>query len=106
MTLADVEDKTGIPRDYVERLLLRTKRVGITDSFRGNAGGYRLAKKPKDISLWDIFSATGEDIGPWSPKPPKRSKRPLVCPVHPVWQKLYRQNREFFERTSLADFLN
>ncbi len=105
MSLADVEEKTGVPRSYVGLLALRLKRAGLAKSFRGNAGGYRIAKKAKDISLTDIFAASGEDVAPWPGKAQKRFRRPLMCPAHPVWQKLYRQTADFFKRTTLADFL-
>ena len=32
-------------------------KAGIVKSTRGSKGGYRLAKAPADISLWDITSA-------------------------------------------------
>jgi len=106
MTLADIEDTLHIPRHYAERILLHLKRVGIAHSMRGNAGGWRLARKSGAITLSDIFHAVGEDITPWDDRPPRRAKkRPLMCPMHPVWQKLYRQNIAFFENTKLADFL-
>ncbi|MDO8558596.1 MAG: Rrf2 family transcriptional regulator [bacterium] len=105
MSIADIEEKTGIPRDYIARLLLRLKHADLAESFRGNAGGYRIAKKPKDISLVDVFTAVGEDIAPWPATPRSYKRRPLICPIHPVWQRLYTTNKSFLEKTSLTDFL-
>ncbi|MDP3963537.1 MAG: Rrf2 family transcriptional regulator [bacterium] len=106
MTLADIEDGLKIPRDYAERILLRLKRAGITGSLRGNAGGVCLAKKNRDISLADVFAAVGEDIAPWRAAAPKKNaKRPMICPAHPVWRKLYEHNAQFLKRTTLADFM-
>lgn len=106
MTLADIEDTLHIPRHYAERILLKLKRHGLAQSMRGNAGGWKLAVKPRVTTLAEIFHAVGEDITPWDDRPPRRTKkRPLMCPLHPVWQKLYRQNADFFAHTTLADFL-
>ena len=106
MTLADIEEELKIPRDYAERILLGLKRSGITGSLRGNAGGVCLAKKNRDISLADVFTAVGEDIAPWRAAVPKKNaKRPIICPAHPVWRKLYEHNARFLKHTTLADFV-
>lgn len=106
MTLADIEGELHIPRDYAERILLRLKRAGITASLRGNAGGVCLAKSYKAISLADVFKAVGEDIAPWKAIAlSNKKKRPLVCPMHPVWRNLYEHNAKFLAKTTLADFV-
>ena len=113
MSLADVEAKTGVPRSYVARILLRMKKQGLAESFRGNAGGYRLSQKPSKITLAKVFGAAGEDIAPWPEAPrvsqkqrdPSKKRRPIICPIDPVWRKLYDHNLAFFEHTTLADFM-
>lgn len=119
LSVSDIEERAMVPYHYAEKLLLRLKRVGMVRSLRGIEGGYILSKKPREISLADIFDAVGEPITPWlapsavegfTPSMPKgrilktNRRRPMMCPVHPVWQRLYQQNMQFFEKTKLSEF--
>lgn len=38
------------------QILLQLKGAGIVASTRGAAGGYRLARPPECITLWDVMS--------------------------------------------------
>jgi len=111
LNISDIEDRALVPYHYAEKLLLRLKRAGIVQSLRGVEGGYLISKKPREISLADIFEAVGEPITPWFTPDILRGRllktnrrRPMMCPVHPVWQKLYRQNMQFFKNTKLSEF--
>jgi Rrf2 family protein len=58
MLIADVADEAGVPRKFLEQILLELRKRGILRSQRGRSGGYMLAKSPKDISFADIIRAT------------------------------------------------
>ncbi|MFA4906243.1 MAG: Rrf2 family transcriptional regulator [Candidatus Margulisiibacteriota bacterium] len=62
----EIARKQSIPKRYLEHLLLALKNYGLVDSFRGKAGGYRLAKVPGKIRVGDIVRAIegGIDILP------------------------------------------
>ena len=55
MMIADIADEAGVPRKFLEQILLDLKRRGIVRSLRGRAGGYLLGREPKDISFADII---------------------------------------------------
>lgn len=42
----------------VRRLLGKLVEAGLVDSFKGKAGGVRIAKLPKEITLKDIYKAS------------------------------------------------
>jgi len=42
---------------YMAKHMQALARAGVVESVRGAGGGYRLAKKPADVTLWDIFQA-------------------------------------------------
>ena len=52
-----IADAQQIPMNYLENILLELKHVGIVQSQRGNSGGFRLARRPADISLADVIRA-------------------------------------------------
>lgn len=58
MMIADIADAAGVPRKFLEQILLELRKRGILRSLRGRSGGYLLAKPAKDISFADIIRAT------------------------------------------------
>ncbi len=58
MMIADIADEAGVPRKFLEQILLELRKRGILRSQRGRNGGYQLAKAPKDISFADIIRVT------------------------------------------------
>ncbi len=53
--LKDIARRQGISEKYLWNLISPLKAVGLVRSIRGARGGYRLAKKPSEISLKDIM---------------------------------------------------
>src|SRR5271166_2210711 len=46
-----ISDQQNIPKRFLEQILNDLKSAGIVQSRRGVAGGYRLAKRPEEITL-------------------------------------------------------
>lgn len=86
----------NIPAPFVSKILQKLSKKGLVIPIRGVKGGFRLARKPKDISLLDVIEAIS------GPIPvnicvidSKSCSRIKKCSVHPIWvsiQKLI--NRE------------
>jgi len=53
----DLADRLQLPRRYLEHILQALVREGIVVGMRGPRGGYRLAKAPQAISVFDISEA-------------------------------------------------
>lgn len=53
--IAMIAEAQSVPRKFLELILLDLKRAGLVDSARGRAGGYRLARKPRDISFGEVI---------------------------------------------------
>jgi|SRR6185503_6501117 Rrf2 family protein len=58
MMIADIAEEAGVPRKFLEQILLELRKRGILRSQRGRSGGYQLAKPPADISFADIIRVT------------------------------------------------
>ena len=52
---ADIARLENIPKKFLEQILLDLKHARIVKSKQGMGGGYYLVKKPKDISVADIY---------------------------------------------------
>jgi Rrf2 family protein len=57
LVIADVAERGRVPRKFLEQILLDLKHRGIVRSLRGRAGGYELARQPKDITFAEIIRA-------------------------------------------------
>lgn len=55
--IKEIADAHGIPQHYLEQLLVSLRRSGITASFRGVQGGYRLADSPAVITVRKVLEA-------------------------------------------------
>ena len=50
-----MSQKLGISKIYLEQTLVNLKNAGIITSTKGHGGGYRLAREPEQITVWDIL---------------------------------------------------
>src|ERR1051325_577398 len=46
-----ISEQQNIPKRFLEQILNDLKSAGVVESKRGVAGGYRLARRPEDITL-------------------------------------------------------
>lgn len=57
MELKCIVDNEGIPRHFLSKILQILVRKKLLISTKGPSGGYKLAKKASEISLYDIIEA-------------------------------------------------
>ena len=68
-----------LPKAYMAKHLQALAKAGVVVSVRGAQGGYRLARPPAEISLWDVRRAI-EGPGPDFHCANIRLKGPCVAP--------------------------
>jgi len=61
-TSFDIADHAGTNPVVVRRVLGKLREAGMLTSEKGHAGGWRLARKPQDISLADVYLALDERL--------------------------------------------
>ena len=52
-----IAERQGIPKQYLDQLMMDLKKAGLVLSLRGRQGGYQLARPASTISLWDAITA-------------------------------------------------
>src|SRR4030043_444940 len=55
--IKDLAEKNGIPKKFLELILLELKNAGILRSRRGVGGGYLLERRPETIRSSEIIRA-------------------------------------------------
>lgn len=100
----DLSAATGIPPDYVSKVLRRMVRDGLLSSQKGHGGGFRLARPAAEIRFIDVLAALDEELDPqhcafgWGAC---GSHEP--CPLHGAFSRLKAAVHEWASRTTLAD---
>ena len=57
-----IAERQGIPKQYLDQLMMDLKRAGLVLSLRGRQGGYQLARPADTITLWEAISVFGVPI--------------------------------------------
>jgi Rrf2 family transcriptional regulator, cysteine metabolism repressor len=60
----EISKRKGIPKKFLEQILLSMKNAGYVKSRRGPDGGYCLAKKPSQINLAEIIRLMDGALAP------------------------------------------
>jgi len=100
----DLSAETGIPSDYVSKVMRRMVRAGLLHSQKGHGGGFRLARPRGEIRFLDVLAAADERIDPhrcafgWG-----RCGDQAPCPLHESFSSLKQAVLDWAARTTLAD---
>jgi Rrf2 family protein len=54
-SINSVSEAESIPREFLAKILKDLTRGGILVSYQGVTGGYRLARRPREISFLDVI---------------------------------------------------
>ena len=58
-----IAERQGIPKQYLDQLMMDLKKAGLVLSSRGRQGGYQLARPANTITLWEAIATFGVPIG-------------------------------------------
>ncbi|MEI6891266.1 MAG: Rrf2 family transcriptional regulator [Pontiella sp.] len=97
-----ISEQEGISTDYIEQIIVPLKNAGLVNSVRGLRGGFRLAKAPIDITVYDVLSASEGDINLVGCLAEGCSKSDS-CVVQRVWQGASDELREYFSKITLQE---
>lgn len=99
----ELAELTGIPANYLAKILLILKRGGLVQATRGTGGGYRLDRQPENVTLMQIvelFDLPDEMSGCflYSSRPCSESH---PCPAYERWREVRESYTKFLETTTL-----
>jgi Rrf2 family protein len=85
---AEITQRQGIPRRYLEPVLQELVRDGVLIGIRGPSGGYRLARERRRISLGDIIKSVRELETGENPIDDPAGSALSHQVVRPLWREL------------------
>jgi Rrf2 family protein len=101
----------GVPRKFLEQILLELKRSGLIASRRGRTGGYHLVRPANDITIGQVLRIID---GPIAPLPClsrtayqrcKDCRDESKCSVRRLFSRTYEAMLATMDGATLADVL-
>src|SRR5581483_8760912 len=113
LTIPEIAAVEGLSAPYAAKILAVLRQVGLIESARGRAGGYRLARNPADIGLGSVLRALGEPLydepGYCQRHAGSETEGQCVhlgdCTLRALWQTLEHWMGHLLDQISLADLL-
>ena len=104
--IRDLAEKNGIPKKFLELILLELKNAGMLSSRRGVGGGYLLARRPDSIRSSEIVEVfEGPMAARGRQKGSKTEKEDSSAAVSRLVEEASAAAAAVFSRSTLADLV-
>ncbi|HEX9745015.1 MAG TPA: Rrf2 family transcriptional regulator [bacterium] len=99
-----IASRIDAPQNYLGKLLRILSREGLLISQKGMGGGFRLAKPPGEVSLYEVIEPI-DNISAWSGCffGAHECDADNPCVVHDKWGHVRDSYLEFLKNTSIAE---
>ena len=106
--LKDIAKRQDLTVKYLEQIISLLNKAGYLQSLRGNAGGYRLSKKPEECIIGDILRITEGDLAPIPCLKDEinNCSRANECITLPFWQGLDKVIKYYVESVTIQDLID
>lgn len=105
VTIISIAEEMGISKIYLEQVFSLLKRAQLVSSIKGSQGGYKLARKPREISAYDILATIElslmEEAAAATEKMPEFDRAIAAC----VYAPLDKAVKESLSSVNLDDIL-
>ena len=100
--LEELCEGTDLPKHFVAKIFQDLVRRGLLTSAKGRGGGFALARKPTEITIYDIVEAVdGVESLDTCVVGMSRCDDDQPCPQHDQWKAIRTQLRKFLMDTTL-----
>jgi Rrf2 family transcriptional regulator, cysteine metabolism repressor len=106
LKLDDLARRTAVPQSVLEQVMPALRTAGIVRSERGPAGGYRLNKRPEEITLERIvrlFQGQLAPIGCATRHNPEPCPMTIGCTLREVWEEIRDATIQLLGQATFAD---
>jgi len=109
--ISELAQREGIPKKFLESILLELKNHGILQSKKGQGGGYQLAKPPAVISLGRVIRIMDGPLAPLPCASETAYRRcdecvdETTCGIRIVMREVRDATARILDGTSLADVI-
>ncbi len=106
ISLKDIAQRQEISNKYLEQIISLLNKAGFLKTARGNMGGYKLSREPKEYIVGDILRATEGELSPtYCLTEEGKCSRQKGCKTHDFWKGLDNAIKEYVDSKTLQDLL-
>jgi len=100
----DISRAANIPMPFLSKILQKLRRQKLVRSFKGQKGGYELARPAGEITMQDLIIATGgEELEGRCALGLTQCDENQPCPMHDYWKGIRAQLQALYQQTTIAD---
>ena len=101
-----ISDTLEVSANHLSKVMQRLVKSDLVRSIKGNGGGFKLAQKPDDVTLLDIYEAIDGKFKPSGCLLERQNAcEPQKCILGGLVKSLNTQVEEHFKTTKLSSFI-
>jgi Rrf2 family protein len=102
VTMVDeISREMKVPKSFLAKILQKLSKARVVKSYVGIKGGFHLARKPGQISLYDVIVAIeGPVIMNKCTGGEKGCDLSRTCKVHPIWVNVRQEVEEILKKSN------
>lgn len=102
-----IAERQGIPEAYLEQLIAILRREKLVVSNRGAQGGYRLVRRPDEVTVGEVLRALEGGLNLVDCLEEEEScGKTCACPSRIVWMKIRDGLNRIVDGISLQDMID
>ena len=108
VSLKDSSSREDLSIKYLEQVASILTRAGLILSFRGNNGGYKLSRKPKDYKIGEILRAAEGSLAPVACLECSNNycNRKDICTTIDFWDGFNKVINDYVDNITLEDLVD
>lgn len=107
VSLRDISERQNISLKYMESIASQLVGAGLIVGFRGKTGGYRLARKPEEITALEVLDVTEGTVAPvvCLEDCAEECDRKGDCRSLPMWNEINGLIEDYFGNKTIRDLM-
>lgn len=104
--IRNIAERHSVPPRFLVQILLQLKGANIVESTRGASGGYRLKKRPEDVTLGEVMYIVDAPVaGGKRTLSPSGAESPAALVLNKVWDVAELRRQEHLNSITFADLI-
>jgi Rrf2 family protein len=103
LNAAELADRTGVPQQYLSKVMRRLVLARLVRSQRGHGGGFQLMRPPAGIKVADALQALDLEVRGTCAFGSSACDPDDPCALHPLWSRLQQSLADWTDGNTFAD---
>jgi Rrf2 family protein len=103
--LDEISQTSGIPEEFLRKIVQPLVKAGIIGSFKGKGGGVKLARQPSNITVLEVIQPLGEKRGLVRCLRGEYCPRSRECAASGFWREIQERLYETLEKATIEDLI-